>query len=412
MAYTQSFRKQLMNVMVRIVLPLLILVVAGGFAYSIVHTAPQPERQPKPRQPRLVEANAIDLTKQIITIEAWGTVQPVHQVILRSQVEGKITGVNPELVPGGRFAKQETILRLDPTDYILTVRQRQTDLEKARAGLMLEDGNQIVAVQEYSLLGETIVDEREKSLVLRLPQLNAMKADVAAAVAGLQEAKVALSRTIVKAPFDATVLRQHVDLGTYVTATSDLVTLVGTKEYRVEVAVPIAQLRWIKIPHTPDEQGSTVKLFQDNVWGKDTYRTGRVVRLLTDLETEGRMARLLVTIPDPLNLHQHDKTVPRVLLGSYLRAEIQGQEIEQLAKVDRRWIRDHNTVWLINDDNALEIRPVTIVYRGNRDVFISEGLEQGDRIIVSGISAPTDGMPLRLMSSDRSDTQKVGPDGT
>jgi multidrug efflux pump subunit AcrA (membrane-fusion protein) len=103
--------------------------------------------------------------------------------------------------------------------------------------------------------------------------------------------------------------------------------------------------------------------------------------------------------------------VPRVLLGSYLRAEIQGQEIEQLAKVDRRWIRDQDTVWLINADNALEIRPVTIVYRGNREVFISEGLEQGDRIIVSGISTPTEGMPLRLVSSDPSGTQHVGPDG-
>jgi RND family efflux transporter MFP subunit len=395
-------KKRLINVLLKAVLPVVILVLAGGIAYSIVTTAPQPERHPKPRQPRLVETVDIDLTKQILTIEAWGQVQPVHQIILRSQVNGKIIAVNPELVPGGRFSKGETILRLDPMDYVLAVRQRQADLAKARVALVLEEGNQTVAKQEFDLLGETI-NEQEKALVLRLPQLSAMKADVDAATAALQSAKLALSRTVIKAPFDVTVIRHHVDLGTYVTTTSDLVTLAGTKEYWVEIAVPIAHLRWITIPRTPDEPGSTVKLSQENVWGKERFRTGRVVRLLTDLEPEGRMARLLVAIQDPLNLQEQNTQLPRVMLGSYLRAEIQGKELDRLAKVDRRWVHDKDTVWLMNKNNVLEIRPVTIAYRGQHEVFISEGLEPGDRLVVTDISAPTEGMPLRLTNS-RSDT--------
>lgn len=395
-------KKRLIDVLLKAVLPVVILALAGGIAYSIVTTAPQPERHPKPRQPRLVETVDIDLTKQILTIEAWGQVQPVHQIILRSQVNGKIIAVDPELVPGGRFSKGETILRLDPMDYVLAVRQRQADLAKARVALVLEEGNQTVAKQEFDLLGETI-NEQEKALVLRLPQLSAMKADVDAATAALQSAKLALSRTVIKAPFDVTVIRHHVDLGTYVTTTSDLVTLAGTKEYWVEIAVPIAHLRWITIPRTPDEPGSTVKLSQENVWGKERFRTGRVVRLLTDLEPEGRMARLLVAIQDPLNLQEQNTQLPRVLLGSYLRAEIQGQELDRLAKVDRRWVHDKDTVWLMNKDNVLEIRPVTIAYRGQHEVFISEGLETGDRLVVTDISAPTEGMPLRLINNS-SDT--------
>ena len=395
-------KKRLIDFLLKAVLPVVILMLAGGIAYSIVHTTPQLERHPKPRQSRLVETVDIDLTKQILTIEAWGQVQPVHQITLRSQVNGEIITVNPELVPGGRFTKGETILRLDPTDYVLAVRQRQTDVAKTRVALVLEEGNQIVAKQEFDLLGETI-NEQEKALVLRLPQLSAMKADVDAAVAALQSAKLAFARTVIKAPFDATVLLHHVDLGTYVTTTSDLVTLAGTKEYWVEIAVPITQLRWITIPRTPDESGSTVKLFQENVWGKERFRTGRVVRLLTDLEPEGRMARLLVAIQDPLNLQEQNKQLPRVLLGSYLRAEIQGKELDRLAKVDRRWVHDKDTVWLMNKDNVLEIRPVTIAYRGQHEVFISEGLETGDRLVVTDISAPTEGMPLRLTNS-RSDT--------
>src|SRR5690606_33968962 len=120
------------NWVLKIVIPLLILVLAGGVAFSIVNSAPQPERQAKPRQPRLVDVIDIELTTQRLTIEAWGQVQPAHQIILRSQVNGEIIAVNPELVPGGRFKKQEIILRLDPSDYALAVRQRQSDLAKAR----------------------------------------------------------------------------------------------------------------------------------------------------------------------------------------------------------------------------------------------------------------------------------------
>lgn len=402
-------KKRLINVLLKAVLPVLVLVLAGGVAFSIVKTAPQPERHPKPRQPRLVETIEIDVTKQILTIEAWGQVQPVHQITLRSQVNGKIIAVNPELVPGGRFTTQETILRLEPADYALAIRQRQSDLAKARVALLLEEGNQIVAKQEFDLLGETI-KEQEKSLVLRLPQLRAMKADVDATTAALQSAKLALARTVIKAPFEATVVRHHVDLGTYVTTTTDLVTIAGTKEYWVELAVPMAQLRWITIPRTPDEPGSAVKLFQENVWGKEKFRTGRVVRLLTDLEPNGRMARLLVAIQDPLNLQEQHAQLPRVLLGSYLRAEIQGEVLARLAKVDRRWIHDQDTVWVMNTDNTLEIRQVTIAYRGQHAVFISEGLETGDRLVVTDISAPTNGMPIRLNTS-HSDTPGT-PHGT
>ncbi|MCA9419913.1 MAG: hypothetical protein KC592_02775, partial [Nitrospira sp.] len=66
--------------------------------------------------------------------------------------------------------------------------------------------------------------------------------------------------------------------------------------------------------------------------------------------------------------------------------------------------------WLMNTDNTLEIRQVTIAYRGQHAVYISEGLETGDRLVVTDISAPTNGMPIRLNTS-RSDPP-VTPHGT
>lgn len=382
---------------VKIAIPLVILVLGVGIAFSLIKTAPHPERKAKLQQAPLVDTLDITLAKQSVAIEAWGDVQPAHGITLRAQVIGEVIEVSPELAPGGHFAQGETILRLNPEDYLLAVRQRQADLEKARADLLLEQGNQVVAKQEFDLLGQGIT-EREKALVLRLPQLKSNHANIETAKAALESAKLALARTVLTAPFDATVLQRQVDLGTYITTNSDIVTLVGTDEYWVELSVAPSQLRWIKIPRTPEDLGSSVKLYHDTVWGKTTFRTGHVIRLLTDLETEGRMARVMVAIEDPLNFHTHKPESPKVLLGSYLRAEIQGQDIEQVANVNRNFIRDGDAVWLLSENDTLEIRSINIVYRGPSHVLVSHGLQEGDRLIVTDIPSPAAGMPLRSMT--------------
>jgi len=381
----------------KVIAPVLILLLTGGLAYSIVKTAPHPERKPKVREARLVEVTPVVFDSHTMTIEAWGNVQPAQQTTLRAQVTGEIQEVSPEFVPGGTFRKGETILRLNPADYQLMVRQREADLAKAQADMQIEEGNQVIARQEFKLLGETLT-KREKSLVLRLPQLSAAKGSVEAAKAAVQTAKLALSRTAITAPFDATVLKRFVDLGAYIGPSTDLVTLVGTKEYWVELAIPSTQLRWLDIPRELKDSGARVKLFHENVWGENVFRSGRVIQLLTDLETEGRMARLLVTIEDPLNLAAStlNRSLPQVLLGSYLRAEIEGREIDQAARLDRKWVHDHNTVWFLNEDNTLDIRQVSIVFRGPDHVLVTDGLINGDRIITTEIPAPTAGMTLRL----------------
>ncbi len=395
---------------VKIAIPLVILILGVGIAFSLVKTAPHPERKAKSQQARLVDTLDITLTRHPVIIEAWGDVQPAHRITLRAQVVGEVIEVSPELAPGGHFAQGETILRLNPEDYALAVRQRQSDLEKARADLLLEQGNQVVAKQEFDLLGEGIT-QREKALVLRLPQLKSSHANIEAAKATLESAKLALARTVLTTPFDATVLQRQVDLGTYITTNSDIVTLVGTDEYWVELSVAPSQLRWIKIPHSPEELGSPVKLYHDTVWGKTIFRSGHVIRLLTDLEAEGRMARVMVAIEDPLNFHTNNSEDPKVLLGSYLRAEIQGQEIEQVAKVDRNFVRDGDAVWLLSENNTLEIRPINIVFRGPSHVLISQGLQEGDRLIVTDIPSPTEGMPLRPMTPVTPESQDESTHG-
>ncbi len=69
------------------------------------------------------------------------------------------------------------------------------------------------------------------------------------------------------------------------------------------------------------------------------------------------MARLLVQVDDPLCLRSANKGQPRMLIGSYVRVEIEGQAVASAATIEREFIRDGNSVWVMTPEGNLEIDP-------------------------------------------------------
>jgi multidrug efflux pump subunit AcrA (membrane-fusion protein) len=107
------------------------------------------------------------------------------------------------------------------------------------------------------------------------------------------------------------------------------------------------------------------------------------------------MAKLIVSVEDPLSLKAGNTNLPRLLLGSFVRAVIEGSELKDSVGLDRQFVRDGNTVWIMSEDKTLDIRPVKIGFRGHSDVIISGGLQVDERIITSQIASPVADMPLR-----------------
>jgi RND family efflux transporter MFP subunit len=255
-------------------------------------------------------------------------------------------------------------------------------------------GQQSVAQREYELLGQAIPEE-SRDLVLRGPQLAQARATLAAAEAALDQAKLNLERTSIRAPFNATLRSRNVNVGLQVTPNTMLATLTGSDEYWIELTVPVDLLRWIRIPHGHGESGSPVRVSSVSAGVTGGAREGEVLRLLPDLEPSGRLARVLVSVPDPLALKPEHAGQPALILGDYVRAEIEGVGVPSAAKLDRRFFRDGDNVWLMNDRNELEIRPVTVMFRNPDSLLVTAGLTPGDRVVVTDLPAPMPGMALR-----------------
>jgi len=458
---------------------LAVVILAAGAALSVYWLTHRPKatRRRPPAQATLVSVSSVRVDTHQVVVRAMGTVVPARESRVAPRVGGEVVEVSPLFVPGGRFASGDQLLRLDPSDYELAVAQQKSELARCAAeleqrqgditqrevdiqladieiersrltaeqraavvvqqesALKVEQGQQSVAKREYELLGQT-VDEQDRELVLRLPQLKAAQADcdaalaakrvaeagiktaeasrraadvskraaeaatraaaatVKAAEAALSRANLDLERTQVKAPFNALVVERSVDVGSTVTAGMQLASLVGTDEYWVQVSVPVSQLRWLSIPELTADQGSSARVFHEAAWGEEATRTGTLTRLMTELEPQGRMARLLVTVADPLDFGLPSQQRHPLLLGSYVRVDLLGEHLQDVAR-ERTALRHGNQVWVMRADATLDIRDIDITWSGDDYVYVSEGLAEGDLLVSSDLGAPVQGMALR-----------------
>ena len=386
--------RRLLLALLQAALPLAVLAGAAAGVYALMAEESSTERAPERSEPaRLVETVAVDRGPRTATVQAWGEVIPADEVQVAPRVSGEIVETADDLEAGGRVRKGQVLARIDDSDYEVALRQAKTDLAKAKAALRIEQGNQKVAETEAELLNQELSDQ-ERDLVLRQPQQQQARAEVDSAEAAVEDAQLDLTRTEIRAPFDAVVQSVSIDVGSQVAAGTTIAQLIATDRYFVELAVPAAKLRWIEARHDGPGSGSQVELANPSVWGKGRTRTGEVVRVRPDLSEQGRMAGVLVEVTDPLDRE------PPMLVGSYLRGRIAGRALNRVVALDRAYMREDDSVWVMTEENRLEIRAVEIAYRGPEKVYVSVGLGRGERVVTSEIATPTDGMKLRTRDDD------------
>ncbi len=123
-----------------------------------------------------------------------GSVEPAQDMVLSPRVSGQVMELSPKFVPGGMIREGELLLRIDPADFEIALSIRESELQQAEASLEIEEGRQSLAKEELALLKETI-DATNRALVLREPQFASIQAQVSAARAAVQQAKLDLERS-------------------------------------------------------------------------------------------------------------------------------------------------------------------------------------------------------------------------
>lgn len=375
-----------------VLISLLVLVAGGVVTWLIFATEPEAERSGAVRESAML-VDVIEAERGTFqpTIRAMGTVEPARDITLAPRVGGQVVRLSDAFTPGGFVREGQVLLQIDPADYEIALAQRRGDLAQVRTDLEIELGRQDVARQDYQLLRDTVPAD-DRSLVLRVPQLEAARSRVEAAEAMVEQAELDLERTTIRAPFDAHVLTRAANVGSQVAPGDPLGRLVGVDTYWVVATVPQSRLRWLTFPDD-GEPPSPVRIRNRTAWAEGEERTGTLHRLVGALEGGTRLARVIVDVPDPMATRP-EADGPPLMIGSFVEALIEAEPLTDVIRLDRDYIRDDDTVWVM-EDGALRIRSVEVIFRDADHAYIASGLEPGARVVTTDLSTVVEGAPLR-----------------
>jgi RND family efflux transporter MFP subunit len=374
-----------------ILIPALIVIPMVG-AWFLTTLKPEPPKKDEAKLDMLVDVLVLESAGEDFVIRSQGTVRPKTQTVLSSEISGAIVEISPKFVAGGVFGKGEVLLRIDPTNYRVAV-------DKSEA---------LVAQRQIEYDGAV----KLKSQGYRAEaELASAAAALASANAELTSARRNLERTAIRLPYEGMVLSKDADLGQFVNPGTRLGVTFSTDIAEIRLPLTDQDLAFIDLPGANkavsggQSEGPEVTLSAMQRGRLQEWRA-RIVRSEGVVDERSRVTYAVASIDDPYRLHNEGTPLP---VGTFVSAAIDGHSPVETIRVPRSALRGSDELVFVTDDNKIDLRNVRILRADSEFAYISEGAEIGERISLTAIEAPIDGMSVR--TTDRLGMDEEDPAG-
>ncbi|MCE8003460.1 efflux RND transporter periplasmic adaptor subunit [Billgrantia ethanolica] len=376
-------------------LAVLVLATGAAGAWWLVSQPPRIERRAPVEAPApLVDTVLAQRQAAAPSLHGFGRVIAEREAHLASRVSGELLEFTDEALPGRVVEAGSVLARLDDADLRLALREAEAAVAQAEAALAMERGEQQRAETEYRSFGRELSAER-RALVLRQPQLRQAEAEVERARAARDRARLELERATLTAPWRGMVQSRLLGSGSMVNNGTELLHLVDVSRFWIRVSLPGEALDWLYAADA-NGPGSAVTL-STRTWSDGETRHGKVIAILPALEEQGLQAQLLVAVDDPLGL---DSGAAALRLGDVVRLEFEARPQDDLFVLPAAALRPGDELWLLDEEERLRRRTVSVIHRGETRVLIADGLEDGERVVTSQLGQPRTGMRLRSRIAD------------
>ena len=373
-----------------VLIPALIaLPVAGAWLLSTMK--PEPPMKDEPKLDLLVDVLVLEPTTEAFTVRSQGTVRPRTQTILSAEVSGAITEISPKFVAGGVFAAGEVLMRIDPTNYRVAVDKAESLVAQRQIEY---DGSAKLRSQGYRAEAE----------------FASAAAALASAQAEIVSARRNLERTYIRLPYEGMVLSKDADLGQFVNPGTTLGVTFATDVAEVRLPLTDQDLAFVQLPGAAavaaagSAKGPAVRLSAVQK-GRRVEWDARIVRSEGVVDERSRVTYAVARIEDPYRLHRDGAPLP---IGTFVAAEIEASSPVDTLRVPRSALRGADELVFVTDDNRIELRNVQILRTDSQYAYLSGGAAAGERISLTAIEAPINGMPVR--TTDRMDDAEAETD--
>ncbi|MCG8633076.1 MAG: hypothetical protein MI863_04565 [Desulfobacterales bacterium] len=420
-----------------------IMVIAIGiFGMKTLAASKRPPGE-KPKKEGDLTVSAVPAEKQTIRLTAmgYGQAEPVNVLEICPQVSGNIVRRHPALEQGGMVSKGEVLLKIDDTDYAITVDKAVAEVKLSENAIAqyrmsyARDKDRLDAVRKTTQLGKaeylrlktlyesdrvgtlsevetaeknynTYLDS-EKSLIKTISlyplQIEEAKSDLAQDKADLKTVKLNLERCVITAPFSGRVKAESVETGTYISTGTSALTL--TDDNVVEIQVPLSDrdaFEVLGLRHTPGTNTwfsglSAINCRIETITGKSFAAMAARVHRAVRYDETTRTLYLAVRVMQGSDMEKNGSApgqggIPLVE-GMFCKVYFQGRPVPDVVKIPLNALNPDDTVFLARD-NRLKTLAVTQVMAEGEDVYVSGEFEQGDSIITTPLNNPIENTRL------------------
>ncbi len=401
--------------------------------------AREPQRKPEVEEARVLRVIEVPRCDVVPRVDAYGTARPGQIWRAVSEVRGRVTQVHPELRAGSVVRAGEEILRLDRTEYDLTVTQLNADIAQAqaqlaeldaresndKASLVIEHKVLVLATEEEARLKKLAKEDAatqaeldaqtrqtlnqqqqvqalENALNLAPSQKDAINATIAAKQASLKQAEIDAAKTTIVAPFDCRLADVSIDVGQFLAAGEALFEAHSTALAEIEAQVPVDQASTLIVPRDSPlgtelpSMDDVRSIFQirarvTNATGNDAASwDAKFLRVRETIDAQTRTVGIVVGVERP-----YEKIIPGrrppLLNGTFCRITLTGEPRAGQVVVPRSAIRDGG-VYVLDEDDRLRRRDIVVQFAQGSFAVISSGLQGGESLIVSDPTPAVDGM--------------------
>lgn len=357
--------------------------------------------------PPLPQVDVITVATQAIQDEPEfiGQTEAFRPVEIRSQVSGIIKKVY--FTEGRNVKKGDRLYLIDPVPFNAVYLSTKARVAQAQARLTQAklDLSRVKPLLEQQAVSKKDVDDAQAEFLGAKAMLEAAQNDVI-------KAKFDLDNTVITAPVKGRIGRSHFYEGRLISAqTALLATIDQLDPMYVNVSVPESYLLRRR-RELAEQKVQRPDIFQ--LRGMMTFSDGSVypeegVLDFADValrpETGTLQGRFVFPNPEGNLAPGHSYFYP----GQFVKIRIKGYVRTDAILIPQRAVQQGPSgsfVYVINQEEKAELRPIRASAWRSKDWLIEEGLRPGDRVVVEGFFRILPGAEVRAVAAAPSHSEK------
>ncbi|MBB3120447.1 efflux RND transporter periplasmic adaptor subunit [Pseudoduganella violacea] len=318
---------------------------------------------------------AVEARALAVSLPLSGSLVPVSQATIKAKVSGQVHESAPR--EGMAVSAGQVLTRIDQADPQARLKQQQAQLDEAQARLALAQKNE---GNSQALLRQQYISQNSYDSTANAVEL--ARANVKAAAAQVELARIALNDSTIRAPFSGIISKRHVQAGEKVAPDMPVYTIVNLAELVLEAQVPSTEIPRVKV-------GQDVQFQVDGFQRRPFH--GKVARINPTTEAGSRAMLVYVSVANADGALRG---------GMFAKGSIVTEKSAVMPLVPLAALRKHegkDVVFKV-EQNKVVAQPVAIGLRSEDEGYaeVTGGLEQGSQVIVAKLENVKPGDKVKL----------------